>query len=470
MSESVEAAAVPAAPGSDKPPRGGRLFRKYFIFIIALVCGALLLSSAIGLYFSYQENTAALASLQHEKAIAAAARIDQFVQPIEGQLRFSALLQLGSNAREQRRLEFLKMLRLVPAITDVSFIDSSGVEEVSVSRLAMDSVGGGRDRSQEPAFRNARPGETWFGPVYFRKETEPYMTIAVRGRTESSPVAVAEVNLKFVWDVISRIRVGQKGKAYAVDATGHLVADPDIGLVLRKTDLSALPHVKAALSGTAGEEPAMASRDPAGVPILVAFAPIERLRWQIFAEQPSSEVYATLNASIIRALILLALGLVLSALAALFLARNMVRPIRTLQEGAQRIGAGELDQRIEVNTGDELETLAREFNRMSAKLRESYADLERKIEARTHELRETLDQQTATAEVLRVTSSSPTDVQPVLDAVAERAVQLCEGAAAVVYLREGGGFMRRAAAQGAFVLEADESPIRPLNPDRKSVV
>ena len=82
--------------------------------------------------------------------------------------------------------------------------------------------------------------------MYFRKETEPYMTIAIRSGGDSGPVTVADVNLKFIWDVVSRIKIGDKGKAYVVDAGGHLIADPDIGLVLRKTSLAELAHVKAA--------------------------------------------------------------------------------------------------------------------------------------------------------------------------------------------------------------------------------
>ena len=57
----------------------GRLFRKYFLLILAPVCGALIISGGIGLYFSYQENKEALADLQSEKAAGAAGRIEQFV-------------------------------------------------------------------------------------------------------------------------------------------------------------------------------------------------------------------------------------------------------------------------------------------------------------------------------------------------------------------------------------------------------
>ena len=361
----------------------GRLFRRTFALILALVSGALLVSSAIGVVFSYQENKSALASLQREKAVAAAARIESFISQIEQQLAFAALPQLGPPAGEQRRIEFLKLLRLVPAVTDVAHIDSEGHERLAVSRLAMDVAGSGRDRSREPAVLNAAPGKTWYGPVTFRKETEPYMQIAVRS---SSATTVADVNLKFIWDVVTRIKVGEKGKAYVVDATGHLVADPDIGLVLRKTNLSALEHVKVALAGARDAEPAMLAHDAAGAEVLTAFAPIDPLGWRVFVEQPVAEVYATLDASILRTALLLLGGFVISALAALALARRMVRPIRTLQEGAQRIGAGELEQRIDVRTGDELEALAGQFNDMSDELRRSYAELEQKVEERTQQL------------------------------------------------------------------------------------
>ena len=364
----------------------GRLFRRYFALILTLVCGALLASSAIGLYFSYEENKAALASLQKEKAVTTAARIEQFVHQIEQQLAFAALPQLGAQGAEQRRIEFLKLLRQVPALTDIAWLDASGREQLLVSRLAMNVAGSGKDRSEDPAFRGARPGQTWFGPVYFRKETEPYMAIAVRGPGERGAVAIAEVNLKFIWEVISRIKIGDKGKAYVVNAGGQLIADPDIGRVLRKSDLSTLDQVKAALAGQVSDGPAALTHDAAGTSVLSAWAGIAPLGWTVFVEQPVSEVYATLNASILRALALLVLGLAVSALAAGFLARSMVQPIRTLREGAQRIGAGELDQKIEVHTGDELQTLAEQFNRMSAQLAASYADLERKVGERTREL------------------------------------------------------------------------------------
>ncbi|HEV3010197.1 MAG TPA: cache domain-containing protein, partial [Burkholderiales bacterium] len=282
----------------------GQLFRKYFLLILALVCGTLLLSGGVGLYFAYQENKDALAGLQREKAAGAAAHIEQYVSQIERHVTFAAQPHFGPADLEERRIEFLKLLRIVPDVTDIAQIDAKGREQVFESRLGMSALGSNKDRSQEPVFTNARAGRTWFSPVYFRKETEPYMSIAVRAG-ESGPVTVAEVNLKFMWDVITRIRIGQKGKAYVVEGTGHLIADPDLGLVLRKTDLAGLEQVKAAFAPGAGDSLAMLAKDFAGNSVLTAYAPIEPgrhkppqsgpatpLGWKVFVEQPVSEVYS----------------------------------------------------------------------------------------------------------------------------------------------------------------------------------
>jgi len=469
-----DASATPvSAADADKGPESslrsqhrGRLFRKYLLLILSLVSVALLASGGISLYFSYQENKAALASLQHEKAIAAASRIEQYVRQISQQLQYASLPQLDAGDVEMRRVEFLKLLRQAPEVTDIALLDADGKEQNAVSRLGMDITGSGRDRSAEAAFRNAKRGQPWYGPVYFRKETEPYMTVAIRSGGERGPVTVAEVNLKFIWDVVSRIKIGEKGKAYVVDTSDHLVADPDIGLVLRKTSVGDLPHVKAAREVKVDDEPAMVSRDLIGTRVLTSMAPIAALDWKVFVEQPVSEVYAKLNASIVRTALLLLGGLVISALGASALARSMVQPIRTLDEGARRIGEGNLDQQIVIRTNDELEGLAEQFNRMSAQLKESYAGLERKVEQRTAELSEALEQQTATSGILQVISGSVSDAQPVFDAIVESCRRLFGGLSVNLLLPQGEQLRRVAvAAHGAV---GGEQGVREYPLDRRS--
>ena len=270
-----------------------RLFRKYVGLFVAVVCVALFANGAFEIWFSYQEHKTALIRIQREQAEAAAAKIGQFVKEIEGQLGWTVQLPWSASTLEQRRFDALRLLRQVPAITELSQLDSSGKEQLRVSRLAMDVVGSGLDLSKDPKFAETVARKVYYGPVYFRRESEPYMTLAVAGTRRDAGVSVAEVNLKLIWDVISQIKVGQRGHAYVVGSQGRLIAHPDISLVLRNTDLSGLPQVQAASNATEGDE-LQEARDTQGRKVLTAHARVAQLRWFVFVELPVEEAYAPL--------------------------------------------------------------------------------------------------------------------------------------------------------------------------------
>ena len=236
----------------------------------------------------------------------------------------------------------------------------------------MDVVGSKADFSQDPKFFHAKENKSYCSPIYFRRQSEPYMSIAIAGRRKDSGVVVAEMNLKFVWEVISQIKVGNAGQAYATDAAGNLIAHPDISLVLKKSNLSSLHHVAAAMIPSSergdSQKKVLVSRNLKGQNVLTAYADISTPGWFVFLEQPLKEAFEPLYASIYRTVSLLLIATALSVLASFVLARRLVKPIRALQKGATLVGAGELDHRIEIRTGDELESLGEEFNRMTNKI------------------------------------------------------------------------------------------------------
>ena len=415
----------------------GRLFRKYVLVLLVLVGGVLLVSSLVELYFTYVETKTALVRLEREKAVAAAARIEEFVKDIERQISWTTHTAFDDPraAREQREIDFLRILRNVPAINEVTYADSAGREQLRVSRLALDEIGSGRDLSGEAKFTAPRSGRTYFSPVYFRNESEPYMSIAVPGGEFGSEATAAEVNLKAIWDVISQIRVGQSGYAYVVDSLGRLIAHPDISLVLQKRDLSTLPQVSAARSAgptAADGGVGIIAGGLQGGRVLTARAPIGLLGWWVFVEQPLSEAFTPLRASIVRSAVLFVLGLLLSILASVALARRMVAPIRALQAGAARIGAGDLGHRIDVHTGDELEALAEEFNQSTARLQESHEGLEQKVAERTGELARMVETLRALSESSQALSAT-LDLRAVLDAIVARATDLSGAHGGVIY-------------------------------------
>jgi signal transduction histidine kinase len=413
---------------------GSRLFRKYVALFMAVVCVALLTNGLFEIWFSYQENKQALTRIQREQAEAAAGKIGQFIKDIEGQIGWTTQLPWTASALEQRRFDALRLLRQVPAITELAQLDASGKEQLRVSRLAMDAVGVGTDYSKDPKFTEAVAKKIYYGPVYFRRESEPYMTLAMAGARRDAGVSVAEVNLKFIWEVVSQIKVGKKGQAFVIDSRGRLIAHPDISLVLRNTDMFRLDYVKAARD-EAGvvHEGVQIVNDIHGREVLTAHAPIPPLRWLMFVELPIDEANAPLYESIKRSAWLLAGGLALAFLAGLLLARKMIIPIQRLREGAAQIGSGNLEQRISVKTGDELEALADQFNDMAGRLEASYADLENKVEQRTAELGQSVSELRALGEVSQAVNST-LDLEQVLTTITQRAVQLSRTEAGAIYV------------------------------------
>jgi signal transduction histidine kinase/CheY-like chemotaxis protein len=360
------------------------LLWKYAAYSAALVTAVLVAVGAVTGYFAYRDAEAAQGVLLREKASAVAIHVAGFFWAIEEPLAWElADAAQAGPGRADRRAELGNLLRRLPQVTELRWIDPSGRERLIVSRASPDAQTSGADFSSDPRFAGARAEGIHASPVYFEPNGDPFVSLAVGSSAPAAGVLIAEVDLKFVSQVVARARIGESGLAYVVDARGRLVSHPDLRLVSAGTVLSELPHVAAAIGRTPA---ALQSRNLAGDSVLTVGAPIPRPGWTAFAELPAAEARAPVYAGVARTALLGALG-VLGALAASYaLARRMVRPIRALGEGAERIGAGRLSERIHVGTGDELDALGAQFNRMAERLEESHATLEARIAERTGQL------------------------------------------------------------------------------------
>lgn len=363
----------------------GQLFRKYVTLFAAVVAVALIASGAIDTWFSYLEQRALLIRMQQQHAETAATRISQFIKEIESQMGWLTQTPWDNNSLEEWQFDSVRLLRQVPAITELARIDATGHEQARVSRIAVDVVGKRTDVSRDPMFVQAMANKRYYGPIYFRRESEPYMTLAIAGSRQEYGVVAGEVNLKFIWDLVSEMRLGMQGTAFVVDSEARLIAHSDISLVLRNIDLSHLAHVQAARISDAPEQGTIA-KSMNGQAVLTASAPVPSLGWTLFIELPVRDAYAPLYASVLRSGALLLAALALAVMAGIFLARRMIVPIRVLRDGAARIGRGDLTQRISIDTGDELQALGDQFNSMAEQLQDLYSTLERKVEQRTVQL------------------------------------------------------------------------------------
>ena len=362
-----------------------RLFRKYALIFSTLVGCSLLVSGLVNIVFSYQESKQALTLLQQEKAQAAAQRISQYLIDLEREIATSSEPQKGLSALKQRMAE-VQVLRRHAALKEISLLNDRGQEVLRVLRLGVDVTGRGHDFSQATWLAQVQSGRPFRSPVYLRDGTL-YMTVAMAVGPPEAGITVAEIDLEFLLDGITHVKVGTSGHAYAVDAQGYLIAHPDMGLVLQHINMADRPQVQAAIHGQTLDHLRNDDvRSQEGQPVLTAFGKIPYLNWFVFVEQSLSEAYQPLYAQAVRSSLLVLVGTVLSVLVCVALVRKLVIPINALTDGAKLIGHGVFNHPIVVETGDELEYLAHEFNRMAEKLHESYAMLEHKVELRTNEL------------------------------------------------------------------------------------
>ncbi len=167
--------------GRSRTKTRSRLFIKYVALFVAVVGVALLSNGIFEVFFYYREHKTSLIRIQHEQAEAAAAKISQFIKEIESQLGWTTQLPWSAGSLQDRRFDALRLLRQVPAITELSQIDSTGKERLRVSRLAMDVVDSGLDLSKDPKFTEAVANKVFYGPVYFRREVRA-LHDAVAGR------------------------------------------------------------------------------------------------------------------------------------------------------------------------------------------------------------------------------------------------------------------------------------------------
>jgi beta-lactamase regulating signal transducer with metallopeptidase domain len=215
-------------------------------------------------------------------------KLAQFVKENQNQVAWTTELPSTGATIEQRRFDALRLLRQVPVITELSQLDADGKELLKVSRLAMDVIGSGTDYSKEAKFTETVAKKIYYGPVYMRKESEPYMTLGMSGRRSDARVSLVELNLKPMWDIVRKTKVGDRGIAYVVDANGRLIAHPDISVGKSLRDMSSVAVVQEARTTTSMGS-ARIARDMNDREVVAAYARVAGTGWLVFVQLPIEE-------------------------------------------------------------------------------------------------------------------------------------------------------------------------------------
>jgi signal transduction histidine kinase/ActR/RegA family two-component response regulator len=349
----------------------GSIRRRLLIWnlsLFGLVLTAIILASYV---YSVRQIKRGAAELQREIASVTAARIEEFVNRKLERLGDAAVLMsrqpLGS--KEQRLLAGL-LLKNDRAFAEVSILDSQGMEVVKLSERTIYTSSDLSDRGQTETFKTAIRGERYVSSVYTSDRAEPYTTIAIPLSTtpqDTIGVVSVEAGLKFLWDTIGNVHFGVAGYAYLVDSRGNVIAHQDPSLVLRKTRLNT-------------DEPREFLRDPnpahegqgiLGRPVLATYASVPGLGWTVIVEEPLDAALSSAREMQHFALLFLAAGLLAGTLVMIWMSNKIAGPIQALHRGVTIMGSGNLDHRVDIDTGDELQWLGESINRMAARLEKS---------------------------------------------------------------------------------------------------
>ena len=372
--------------------RSGGIRRRLLKWGLALLGIALMANTLAGSLYTRKVIMREATKLQTEIASRVALEIEDFVRrKVERLLDFSASTSLYEMGGKEQRLLALLLLKNDRAFTEASILDGHGMEMLKISERSVYLPSELVDQSDAAKFKSAIKGENYISPVYTSDKAEPYVTIAVPLKTTPQEVAgviTVEANLKILWEVIGEIEFGRAGYAYLVDGRGNLIAHRDPSLVLKRTNLSSLNQIQEFLRNPLGVDPSPGGEDLGimGKRVLSTFAPVQSLGWAVVLEEPVDVALAELRRVERYAFLLLGVGMVFGVLIIVWGSNRITAPIHELHHGAEIIGKGDLNYRVEIKTGDEIEQLAQEFNKMAGELQTSYSTLEQKVEQRTSEL------------------------------------------------------------------------------------
>ncbi len=379
---------------------------------LALSVVVLLVSGGLQIFFNLRFQQATLASQQQVLAQDAAKTVSSYIQE-----RFSVLDTVvwltspGTVSQEDQRQVLAGLLGFQSAFRQLAVLNAHDQELALVSRLSQSTSGRLADQITSALLNQVRQGGKYIGPVYIDSVTmEPLVVMAVPATSalgDFQGTLVAEVNLKFMWDLVDQLEVGETGWAYVVNRQGNLIAFGDTSRVLRGENVQNLEKVSEFVSNPSPVDatPAKLTTGIRGTTVVGTYVPLGTPDWAVIIELPWQEAYQQVFRNILASVGITLTMAVLASLVGVFLARRLAVPLINLTGTATRIADGEMNLQAAAGGPREVASLATAFNNMTEQLRSFIAGLERRVAERTSELEVRSRYLQASAEVSQAASS-----------------------------------------------------------------
>ncbi|MBN1976080.1 MAG: GAF domain-containing protein [Anaerolineae bacterium] len=355
---------------------------------LALSLAVLVVAIASQMVFNYQSQRQAIAGKQQSIAQGAASAVAGFVEARFGRLEGAARLSHPlSNSQEEQENILGGLLGLDPALRNLILLDSRDQAVAKGSRVSQAAVENILQQAGSELFVQVRQGDRYIGSMYVDEITsEPMMIMAVpvtNAFGEFQGTLMAEVNLKFMWDLVDQLEVGETGVAYVVDKEGDLIAFGDVARVLRGENVEQLNEVAEFTRSSAPVDETGTSIYSGinKVSVVGTYVPLGTPDWAVVTELPVAEAYRDFTRSVVVSAAILVAMAMLAGFIGVTAARRLAVPLINLTETASRIAEGETGLQAKVEGPREVSTLASAFNDMTSQLRELIAGLEGRTRA-----------------------------------------------------------------------------------------
>ncbi|MDF2651284.1 MAG: hypothetical protein K0Q73_7089 [Paenibacillus sp.] len=228
---------------------------------------------------------------------------------------------------------------------------------------------------------NATEGVAFTAPYYDETTDTTMITATVPFYDEQRKllgVTTGDISLNSMQEMIQDIRVGSEGWAFMMDKQGHLIAGREQDNVM-ESEKSVEANTSLAAIGQEMIERVTQEYD--GIyhgefddghgPVSVYYAQIPETGWMLALAAPERELYAPLKQLTNKMLIVIAVALLFMAAGVIWFSRYLNRNIEQVNRLSSRLSVGDFTTRLHIRTGDELEQMGDNFNRMVISLKDT---------------------------------------------------------------------------------------------------
>ncbi|KKT56960.1 MAG: PAS/PAC sensor hybrid histidine kinase [Candidatus Giovannonibacteria bacterium GW2011_GWC2_44_9] len=289
------------------------LGRRSQLWILGLVAiSALIAANVAWLFPTLEEMDTGAYLLYRAVGVDARNQIASFLNSHEFALKNAADIIAQGTGRETELIS--RLMKENPPFESVALLGLDGVERFKTHRFLLTTPADLRNRSRDELFKAVSRGEIYRGPALISGISEPLITIALPLRRESGFSAiVADINLKFLLDVVRGITTGDRGVAYIIDRDGYIIAHPNSSLVFGRVNVLERKIITATLSGREADtrNSDFIYKNEKGEDIFAVALPFELTNWALVVEAPKSVALASSRRILSAALISFGLEIVL---------------------------------------------------------------------------------------------------------------------------------------------------------------